>query len=43
MLQVRVDHANEAHEIFSTLIGGVVEPRRKFIQENALRVVNLDM
>ena len=41
MLQVKVDHADEANEIFSTLMGDVVEPRREFIQENALRVVNL--
>jgi DNA gyrase subunit B len=43
MLQVKVDHADEANEIFSTLMGDVVEPRREFIQENALRVVNLDV
>ena len=43
LLQVRVDHADEADEIFSTLMGDVVDPRREFIQENALRVVNLDV
>jgi DNA gyrase subunit B len=43
LLQVKVDHADEADEIFSTLMGDVVDPRREFIQENALRVVNLDV
>ena len=43
MIQVRVDHADEADEIFSTLMGDVVEPRREFIQGNALKVVNLDV
>ena len=42
LLQVKVHHADEAEEVFSTLMGGVVEPRRDFIQENALKVVNLD-
>ncbi len=42
LLQVRVDHAEQAEEIFSTLMGDVVEPRRDFIQKNALNVVNLD-
>ena len=43
LLQVRVDHADEADEVFSTLMGDVVEPRKEFIQENALNVVNLDV
>ena len=43
LLQVRIDHADEADEIFATLMGDVVEPRRRFIQGNALKVVNLDV
>ena len=43
LYQVRVDHADEADEIFATLMGDVVEPRREFIQTNALKVVNLDI
>jgi DNA gyrase subunit B len=43
LLQVRVSHADEAEEIFSTLMGDVVEPRREFIQQNALKVANLDV
>jgi len=43
LYQVRVDHADEADEIFATLMGDVVEPRREFIQHNALKVVNLDV
>lgn len=42
LLQVSVKHGNEAEEVFSTLMGDVVEPRRIFIQENALNVRNLD-
>ena len=43
LLQVRIDHMAEADEIFTKLMGDVVEPRRQFIQENALSVVNLDV
>ena len=43
LLQVRIDHAEEAGEVFSTLMGDLVEPRRDFIQENALKVANLDV
>ena len=43
LLQVKVTHADEAEEVFSKLMGDVVEPRRDFIQENALRVANLDV
>jgi DNA gyrase subunit B len=42
LLQVNVQHVNDAEEVFSTLMGDVVEPRREFIQENALNVRNLD-
>ncbi|MGB8840478.1 MAG: DNA gyrase subunit B, partial [Aliidongia sp.] len=43
LLQVKVDHADSAEETFSTLMGDVVEPRREFIQTNALNVMNLDV
>ena len=43
LLQVRVDHAEDADNVFETLMGDVVEPRRDFIQSNALNVVNLDI
>ena len=42
LLQVRVEHADEADEIFTKLMGDEVEPRREFIQANALSVENLD-
>jgi DNA gyrase subunit B len=42
-LQVKVTHADEAEEVFSTLMGDLVEPRRDFIQANALYVANLDV
>ncbi len=41
--RVEIKDAQEAEEIFSTLMGEVVEPRREFIQQNALKVVNLDV
>ena len=43
LLQVKVGDLSEADEIFSKLMGDVVEPRREFIQQNALSVVNLDV
>ncbi len=43
LLQVRVSHADLAEETFSTLMGDLVEPRRDFIQANALTVANLDV
>ena len=42
LLQVKVDDLAEADDIFSKLMGDVVEPRREFIQTNALSVENLD-
>ena len=42
LLQVRVDDLTEADDIFTKLMGDVVEPRREFIQQNALSVENLD-
>jgi len=41
LLQVKVDHDDNAEEVFSTLMGDIVEPRREFIQANALDA-NLD-
>ncbi|MGA8691159.1 MAG: toprim domain-containing protein, partial [Methyloceanibacter sp.] len=43
ILQVKVGELDEADEIFSRLMGDVVEPRREFIQANALQVANLDV
>jgi DNA gyrase subunit B len=43
LLQVRIEDAYEADEIFSTLMGDEVEPRRRFITDNALNVRNLDI
>jgi len=43
LLQVRVSQADDAEGIFARLMGDLVEPRRNFIQENALNVVNLDI
>jgi DNA gyrase subunit B len=42
LLQVKVDDMAEADDIFTKLMGDVVEPRREFIQQNALSVENLD-
>ncbi len=43
LLQVKIDEVNEANDVFSRLMGDVVEPRREFIQNNALSVSNLDI
>jgi DNA gyrase subunit B len=43
LLQVKIGDLGEADEIFSRLMGDIVEPRREFIQENALAVANLDV
>ena len=42
LLQVKVEKEDMASEIFSTLMGDIVEPRRDFIQEHALEVKNID-
>jgi DNA gyrase subunit B len=42
LLQVKIDDVAEADDIFTKLMGDVVEPRRAFIQDNALNVANLD-
>jgi DNA gyrase subunit B len=43
LLKVEVRHIDDAEDIFSTLMGDVVEPRREFIQAHALEVANLDV
>lgn len=43
LLQVKLEDAQKCDDIFSTLMGDVVEPRRDFIQNNALKVSNLDV
>lgn len=43
LLQVKIDHGDTADDMFSKLMGDVVEHRREFIQQNALKVANLDV
>ncbi|MDE2302193.1 MAG: DNA topoisomerase (ATP-hydrolyzing) subunit B [Sphingomonadales bacterium] len=43
LLQVKVEDADVTDEIFTRLMGDIVEPRREFIQQNALNVANLDV
>jgi DNA gyrase subunit B len=42
LLQVKIGEFDEADEVFTKLMGDEVEPRREFIQTNALSVANLD-
>ena len=43
LLKVEIDQTDEADQIFTALMGDLVEPRRDFIQDNALSVSNLDV
>jgi len=43
LLQVKIEDVVESDEIFTVLMGDQVEPRRDFIERNALNVVNLDI
>ena len=43
LLLVKIDEVNEANALFETLMGDIVEGRRNFIQENSLKVANLDI
>ena len=43
LLQVKIEHMDDADQTFATLMGDVVEPRKEYIQDNALNVINLDI
>ena len=43
LLQVKIEDSIEADQVFSVLMGDNVEPRRQFVEDNALNVRNLDV